>query len=65
MFGNFEDPVDELVKEFYFNARYIRVDLKCWVRGTKFSINQEYIAKVLHINSLANVDLTLYDDRLL
>ena len=34
-------------------------------RGTEFSINLEYIAKVLHITRLANVDLTSYDDRLL
>ena len=31
MFGNFEDPIDELVKEFYLNARYTGVKLKCWV----------------------------------
>ena len=65
LFGNFEDPVDELVKEFYFNARYTRVELKCWVRGTEFSINLEYIAKVLRITKPANMDLTSYDDRLL
>ena len=29
LFGNFEDPIDELVKEFYSNARYTRVELKC------------------------------------
>ena len=23
LFGNFEDPIDELVKEFYSNARFI------------------------------------------
>ena len=39
LFGNFEDLVDELVKEFYSNARYTRVELKWWVRGTEFSIN--------------------------
>ena len=33
LFGNFEDPIDELVKEFYSNARYTGVELKCWVRG--------------------------------
>ena len=44
LFGNFEDPVDELVKEFYSNARYTEVELKCWVRGTEFSINADYIA---------------------
>ena len=65
LFGNFEDPVDELVKEFYSNARYTEVELKCWVRGTKFSINLEYIAKVLRITRPANVNLTPYDDRLL
>ena len=31
LFGNFEDPIDELVKEFYSNSRYTKVKLKCWV----------------------------------
>ena len=65
LFKNFKDLVDELVKEFYSNVRYIGVELNCWVKGTEFSTNLEYIAKVLHITRLANVDLTLYDDRLL
>ena len=65
LLGNFKDPVDELVKEFYSNARYTEVKLKCWVRGIEFSINPKYIAKVLRITKLANVDLTPYDDRLL
>ena len=34
LFGNFEDPIDELVKELYSDAPYIGVELKCWVRGT-------------------------------
>ena len=38
LFGNFEDPVDELIKEFYFNARYIGAELKCWVRGDRKSV---------------------------
>ena len=29
LFRNFEDPIDELVKEFYSNARYTGVKLKC------------------------------------
>ena len=29
LFGNFGDPIDELVKEFYSNARYTSVELKC------------------------------------
>ena len=63
LFGNFEDPIDEFVKEFYLNARYTGVELKCWVRGKEFSINPDYIAKVLRIARLANVDITPYDDR--
>ena len=63
LFGNFEDPIDELVKEFYSNARYTGVELKCWVRGKEFSINPDYIAKVLYITRSANVVLTPYDDR--
>ena len=31
LFGNFKDPIDELVKEFYSNARFIGVELRCWV----------------------------------
>lgn len=63
LFGNFEDPMDELVKEFFSNTSYIGVELKCWVRGKEFSINPNYIAKALHITRLENVDLTPSDDR--
>ena len=56
LFGNFKDPIEELVKEFYSNARFTGVELKCWVRGTKFSINANYIAKVLLITKPVNVD---------
>ena len=63
LFGNFEDPMEKLVKEFFSNARYIGVELKCWVRGKELSINPNYIAKVLHITRPENVDLTPYDDR--
>ena len=65
LFGNFEDPIEELVKEFYYNDRFTRVELKCWVWGTKFSINADYIAKVLCITRPENVDWTPYDDRVL
>ena len=63
LFENFKDPINELVKEFYSNARYTGVELKCWVRGKEFSINPDYIAKVLRINRSTNVDHTPYDDR--
>ena len=29
LFGGFEDPIEELVKEFYSNAWFTRVELKC------------------------------------
>ena len=29
LFGNFKDPIDELVKKFYLNVRFTRVELKC------------------------------------
>ena len=64
LFGNFEDPIDELVKEFYSNAKFTRVELKCWVRGKEFIITPNYIAKVLWITRPVNADLTPYDDRL-
>ena len=47
LFENFKDPIEELVREFYSNARFIGAELKCWVRGTKFSINVDYIAKII------------------
>ncbi|KAL0008986.1 hypothetical protein SO802_010488 [Lithocarpus litseifolius] len=58
------DPIDELVKEFYSNARFTRVEQQCWVRGKEFIITPDYIAEVLRITQPANVDLTPYDDKL-
>ena len=40
LFRNFEDSMEELVREFFSNARYIGVELKCWVRRKEFSINR-------------------------
>ena len=63
LFGNFEDPMDELVKECYFNTSDLGVELICWVRGKGFIINLNSIAEILHITRPKNVDLTPYDDR--
>ena len=63
-FGNFKDPVDELVKEFYLNARFTGAELKCWVRGNDFIITADYLAKIHRINRPTNVDISPYDDRL-
>ena len=53
LFGNFEDPTDELIKEFYSNARFTGVELQCWVRGKEFTI----LVKGLHghVLGLTNV----------
>ena len=64
LFWNFKDPIDELVNEFYSNARFTRVELKCWVWGKEFIITPYYIAEVLWISRPINVDLTPYDDKL-
>ena len=63
LFGNFEDPMDEMVKECYSNSSDLGVELICWVRGKEFIINPNSIAEILHITTPKNVDLTLYDDR--
>ena len=64
LFGNFEDPIEELVKEFYSNAWFTRIELKCRVQGKDFFITLDYLAKILRINCLENVDTSPYDDRL-
>ena len=63
-FVNFEDPIKELVKEFYFNAWFTGAELKCWVQGNDYVITSNYLAKILQINRLKNVDSSPYDDRL-
>ena len=63
LFGNFKDPIDELVKEFYSNARFTGVELRCWVRGKEFIITSDYLAKILRITRPKNVDSSPYDDK--
>ena len=64
LFGNLGDPDDELVKEFYLNTWFSKVELKCWIRGKDFIITPDYLVKILHINCSGNVDISPYDDRL-
>ena len=64
LFENFEDPVDELVKEFYSNAWFTGAELKCYVRGKDFIITLDYLAKIPHINHSENVDISPFNDRL-
>ena len=62
LFGNFVDPMDELVKECYSNTSDLEVELICWVRGKEFAISPNSIANILCITRPQNVDLTPYDD---
>ena len=63
LFGIFEDPMDELVKECYSNTSDLGVEVIYWVRGKEFIINPNSIAEILHITRPKNVDLTPYDDQ--
>ena len=62
LFGNFEDPMDELIKECYSNTSDHGVELICWVREKEFIINPNSIVEILYITRLKNVDLTPYVD---
>ena len=64
LLGNYKDPIDELVKEFYLNAWFTGAELKCQVQGKDFIITPDYLAKILHINHPTHVDILPYDDRL-
>ena len=50
LFGGFEDPIKELVKEFYSNTLFTKAELKCWVHGKNFVITPDYLAKILQMN---------------
>jgi len=63
LFGNFDDPMDELVKECFSNATDLGVQLIFWVRGTEFSVSPDSIADLLSITRPQNVNLTPYDER--
>ena len=38
------------MKEFYANAMVEGEEIKCWVRGKRFSVTPVYLAEILHIN---------------
>ena len=63
LFGNFEDPMDELVKECNSNISDLGVELICWVKGKEFIINSNSIVEILRITRPQNVNLTPYNDR--
>ena len=50
LLSNLEDAYENLVKEFYANAIVEGEEIKCWVRGKRFSVTPVYLAEILHIN---------------
>ena len=50
LLSNLKDAYENLVKEFYANAVVEGEEIKCWVRGKRFSVTPVYLADILHIN---------------
>ena len=50
LLSNLEDAYENLVKEFYANAIVEGEEIKCWVRGKRFSVTPVYLAEILQIN---------------
>ena len=50
LLSNFEDPYEELVKEFYANAIFDGDELRCWVREKDFIVMPSYLAIIFNIN---------------
>ena len=60
----FKDPIKELIKEFFANAFYSGIELKCWVRGKAFIFTPDYnMVKVHQIEHPMEADRTPYDER--
>ena len=60
--SNLEDAYENLVKEFDANAIVEGEEIKCWVRGKRFSVTLVYQAEILHINrSILPIPL-VYDE---
>ena len=49
LLSNLDDAYENLVKEFYANAIVEGDEIKCWVRGKRFSVTLVYLAEILHI----------------
>ena len=50
LLSNLEDAYENLVKEFYANAIVEGEEIKCWVKGKRFSVTPVYLANILQIN---------------
>ena len=50
LLSNLKDAYKNLVKEFYANAIVEEEEIKCWVRGKRFSVAPVYLVEILQIN---------------
>ena len=50
------------MEEFYANAIVEGEELKCWVRGKRFSVTPVYLAEILHINRPILCIPSVYDE---
>ena len=62
LLSTLDDAYENLVKEFYANAKVEGDELKCWVRGKNFSVTPAYLAEILHINRPMLRKPPVYDD---
>ena len=62
LLSNLEDACKNLVKEFYANAIVEGEEIKCWVKGKRFSVTPVYLADILHINRPILPIPSVYDE---
>ena len=62
LLSNFEEPYEEMMKEFYTNAIFDGDELKCWVQGKDLTVTPFYLAIILNINWPVFQKAQVYDD---
>ena len=62
LLSNFEEPYEEMMKEFYTNAIFDGDELKCWVQGKDLTVTPFYLAIILNINRPVFQKPQVYDD---
>ena len=60
--SNLEDAYENLVKEFHANTIVEGEEIKCWVRGKRFSVTPVYLTEILHINRPILLIPPVYDE---
>ena len=62
LLSNLDDAYENMVKEFYANAISKGEELKCLVRGKRFSVTPVYLAEILRINRPIFTTPSVYDE---